>query len=263
MTKVTLVSPIYNLHGVRVDNLLQSINCQTQGDIETILVDYGSTEKNHDYLLDTVEPYNVKVIYVKDVIWSPPRACNIGIRQAKGEIVIKIDADLILEHKTIEDTVNTIGKRNLFIIRQPLYLPRDYDYENLNLPRDYGRLRETKTHYQLPSYGGFFAAPRTWWHHVRGYDERYVWYGCNDWDLWNRALHSKMNRIIYGEPNLKGMKGISPYRKHTHVYHQWHRKPWERLELNQKTFDLYRKQNRQIYNASTNVIRNTEDWGKT
>lgn len=261
MTTVTLVSPIYNLHGARVDNLLQSINCQTIHDIETILIDYGSNEKNHDYLMDTIEPYDVKVIYVEDVIWSPPRACNIGIRQAQGKYVIKIDADLILEPRAVEDTVEKMRGRNMFIIRQPLYLPKDFDYENINLPRDYSKLRKTKTHYQLPSYGGFFAASREWWHKVRGYDERYVWYGCNDWDLWNRALHDKMNRLIFGEPNLKGMKGITAYNKNTHVYHQWHEQPWIRLDLTRKTYDLYRKQNRQIYNASNTVIRNTENWG--
>lgn len=256
---VSIVVPIYNLYGSRIRNLLESIRCQTI-DSEVILVDYGSGNEGHQRLVDTVSPYDVSLIYVPDVEWSPPRACNIGIKKAVGDTVIKVDADLILEPKTLEDTVECTTKTS-FVIRQPKFLYEDFDYENLRLPRDYPKIRQAKSEYWLPSYGGFFAAHHTWWRRVRGYDERYKWYGCNDWDLWNRAIHSGLNRWIFGEPGLKGMKGISPYRRDTFVYHQWHSDPATRLGVDKEFLEEHRDRNRQIYNNSEQVVRNSEQWG--
>jgi len=257
--KPTLVIPIYNLHGARIRNLLSSISLQTV-EAETILVDYGSENEGHLKLVETVEPYDVELIYVPDVEWSVPRACNIGIRKAGGEVIIKVDADNILEPHTLEDTLEYVTKHS-FVIRQPKFIRKGFPMENLKLPQDYPKIREAKYDYWLPSYGGFFAVHRDWWHKVHGYDERYIWYGCNDWDIWNRAVRSGLKRYIFGEPGLKDMKGISPYKQDTFVYHQWHPLPPERLGISEEFFEQYREKNRQIYNGASSIVRNTETWG--
>lgn len=256
---ITLVIPVYNLHGARVHNLMQSITCQTV-EPEVIIVDYGSKNEEYHLLRETLSEYNVELIHIPNVEWSPPRACNIGIKKAEGDIVIKLDADLILEPHTLEDTLNYATK-NSFVIRQPKFLTKQFNIENLRLPRDYPKIREAKSNYFLPSYGGFFAAHKKWWHRVHGYDERYLWYGCNDWDIWNRGVRSGLKRWIFGEPGLKGMKGISPYNPDTFVYHQWHPLPPQRLGLTEETFEKHRDRNRQIYNDSQGLVRNSEGWG--
>ena len=259
---VSLVIATHNIDAPRVRNLLESIQCQTIYDeIETVLVDYASTESNQKKLQETVKPFNCQTYIVNEDEWCPPRANNIGIRKTSTETVIKTDADLILEPRAVEDTLQHMRDKRTFIIRQPLFLPRQLDLSTLSFPRDYQKIRAQKLHYQLPSYGGFFAAPKQWWNKVRGYDERYKIYGCNDWDLWNRALKNGMNRRIFGKPGNKGMKGITEYTKNSLVYHQWHPKPWIRLNVTQEKFKLYKKTNRQIYNASKEVIRNNKDWG--
>ena len=256
---ISLIVPIYNLHGARIRNLLSSIECQTV-ESEVILIDYGSNNEEHLKLVDTVEPYDVDLTYVPSVVWSPPRACNIGIRKAGGDIIIKLDADLILEPHSLEDTLEYTTKRG-FVIRQPLFLTKRFNAENLALPQDYPKIREAKSNYLLPSYGGFFAAHREWWHKIRGYDERYLWYGCNDWDIWQRAIRSGLKRWIFGEPGLKGMKGISPYKQDTYVYHQWHKEPPQRLNITDEVYEKHRARNRQIYNSSKKIVRNGEMWG--
>jgi glycosyltransferase involved in cell wall biosynthesis len=211
--------------------------------------------------METTRHFDCKVIHIPNVEWSPPRACNIGIRRAEGDTIIKIDADLILEPEALEDTLQ-YTKHHVFVIRQPLYLPEELDLSSLRFPRDYNKLRTLKTHYQLPSYGGFFAVNRDWWHKIRGYDERYVWYGCNDWDLWQRGLRSGLRRIIFGKEGLKKMMGITDYKENSKVYHQWHEKPWKRLKISRDKFDAYKKRNRKIYNEANNILRNTEEWGR-
>lgn len=259
---VSLVIATHNIDAPRMQNLLESIQCQTICDkIETIIVDYASTQENQEQLQKITTPFNCNVYTINQGEWSPPRANNIGIRKTSAKTVIKIDADLILEPRAVEDTLHHMKNKRTFIIRQPLFLPRQLDLSTLAFPRDYERIKNEKLHYQLPSYGGFFAAPRQWWHRIRGYDERYRLYGCNDWDLWNRALRDGMNRVIFGEPNLKGMKGITAYTPNSRVYHQWHPKPWIRLNVSTERFESYKKKNRQIYNDSKGVIRNNKDWG--
>lgn len=257
---ISLVIPTYNLHGARIRNLLSSISHQTI-EAETIIVDYGSGNEEHLKLVEDADPYNVELIHIPDVEWSPPRACNIGVRKARGDTIIKLDADLILEPHTLEDTLEYVSKGS-FVIRQPKFLTKHFNIENLTLPRDYPQIREAQYNYFLPSYGGFFAAHHDWWHKVRGYDERYLWYGCNDWDLWNRAVRSGLKRWIFGQPGLKGMKGISPYAKDTYVYHQWHPEPAIRLNITEEAFEKHRERNREIYNNAQEVVRNAENWGR-
>ena len=260
--RVSLVIATHNIDTPRVRNLLESIQCQTiHSEIETVIVDYASTEDNQTQLQETVNPFNANIYIVNHKEWSPPRANNIGLRKESAKTIIKIDADTILEPRAVEDTLNHMKTRKTFIIKQPLFLPRQLDLSTLQFPRDYKRIAGEKLHYQLPSYGGFFAAHRQWWHRVRGYDERYLLYGCNDWDLWNRAIRSGMNRIIFGKPGNKGMRGITAYTNNSRIYHQWHPKPWIRLNIAKETFEKHKKKNRQIYNASTDVIRNNADWG--
>ena len=93
--KISVIIPIYNCQKY-LSECLQSLSNQSISDFETILVDDGSSDSS----LEICETYSlnkdkVKVIHTDNNGVSIAR--NIGLKNAKGELVIFIDADDVLE----------------------------------------------------------------------------------------------------------------------------------------------------------------------
>jgi hypothetical protein len=260
---ISLVVPIRNLHGSRIQNLLRSIELQSEKKLQVVLSNYGSTTENTKKLLETTSKFNCAVWNTPtDEVWGLPIASNIGIRRAKGKYIARLDADLILEPQVIEDTLQRLSaNRSLFVIRQPIFLPEDFDCENLELPEDYEKLRAQPKRYISPSYGAFVAAEREWWHKVRGYDERMMVWGLPDWDIWRRSAHSGLKRLLIGESKSKRKRPIIKPPRDTLIYHQWHPVPHIRQGLNEETFNYYRERNREVYAEHREVVKNDEGWG--
>lgn len=93
--KITVVIPTYNT-GKNLYHLFNSIKNQTIGfdNIEVILVDDNSTDKDTLYILDELSSYeNVSVILQSENSGFPGKGRNIGLEKAKGEFVIFSDHD--------------------------------------------------------------------------------------------------------------------------------------------------------------------------
>jgi glycosyltransferase involved in cell wall biosynthesis len=85
--KVSVVIPCYNSASfIRVS--LDSIRAQTVTPVEILVVDDGSTDDIEKVLADYPE-----VTLVKKPNGGPSTARNLGIRQAKGDIIMMLDSD--------------------------------------------------------------------------------------------------------------------------------------------------------------------------
>jgi glycosyltransferase involved in cell wall biosynthesis len=83
---VTVIIPTYNsAHTIHIT--LDSLKRQSYKNIEIIVVDDGSTDNTKDILKD----YNVKYLQQKNQ--GPAGARNLGLKHAKGEIIVFTDAD--------------------------------------------------------------------------------------------------------------------------------------------------------------------------
>ena len=236
---LSLVIPIRNLHGARIRNLLRSIELQQTENLQTILSNYGSTEENTRKLLETTSSFNCAVWDTStDEAWGLSIPSNIGIRRATGKYIARLDADLILEPHVLKDTLQRLNaQENLLIIRQPIFLPEDFNFENLKLPQDYGKLMAQPKRYITPSYGAFVVTKRSWWHRIRGYEERFRGWGLPDWDLWRRTARSGVKRLLIGESISKRKRNIIKPPEDTVVYHQWHPLPRVRQGFYEETFN--------------------------
>ena len=81
--KVSVVMPIYNAYDY-LRPAIDSIICQTLGEIELICVDDGSTDQS----LDIIRQYQKKDARIRIVTQTnagPAVARNNGIRRARGE----------------------------------------------------------------------------------------------------------------------------------------------------------------------------------
>ena len=89
--KVSVVMPIYNAYDY-LRPAIDSIICQTLGEIELICVDDGSTDQS----LDIIRQYQKKDARIRIVTQTnagPAVARNNGIRRARGEYIAFLDAD--------------------------------------------------------------------------------------------------------------------------------------------------------------------------
>lgn len=100
-TLVSIVIPIYNEEKVIAD-CLESLKEQSWQNLETILVDDGSTDKS----AQIVKTFGVTLL--KQNHKGPGSARNLGARRAKGEILVFVDADMTFEKNFVNDLVSPI-----------------------------------------------------------------------------------------------------------------------------------------------------------
>ncbi len=102
--KVSIVIPCYNM-GEFIDDAINSVLTQTFKNYEIIIVDDGSDNKATTNKLDEIrrEKPEIKIISQKNSGLSAAR--NTGIKDAKGEYIVCLDSDDILDTHYLEQLV--------------------------------------------------------------------------------------------------------------------------------------------------------------
>ncbi len=147
---------------------------------EIILIDFGSSEN-----LAAIP--GCRVVRVKTDRWCLAEANNIGIAEAKNDVVLKIDADvqLLIGDDTLQDLADTVAAgRVAFYVLQPT----DFQYEHGQRIRK--RLRATWGE----GCGNLFNRADVV--EIGGFDTRYFDYGGEDNDLCQR-LRRYGKRVDY------------------------------------------------------------------
>lgn len=122
--KVSVVIPVYN-ESDYLHPALDSVLDQTLREIEIICVDDGSTDDS----LDIVKEYQKaddRIRIVTEQNAGPAWARNNGLRRARGEFVIFLDADDFFEPTLLERLYTRGCEQNLDIVLT------DYDFYNCN-----------------------------------------------------------------------------------------------------------------------------------
>lgn len=88
--KVSVVIPCYN-QGEFIDEAVESVLNQTCRDFEIIIVDDGSTDEGTRLKLRGYDRPMTRVVHTRNM--GLPSARNNGIREAKGEFILPLDAD--------------------------------------------------------------------------------------------------------------------------------------------------------------------------
>ena len=100
---VSIIVPAYNEEKV-IANCVKSIESSGYKNIEIILVDDGSSDQTLKIMRRYENPPKVQVIAQKN--GGKASALNHGFQQAKGEILLFVDADGIFTHSTIREMLN-------------------------------------------------------------------------------------------------------------------------------------------------------------
>lgn len=104
---VSVIVPHYNL-AQYLPETLASIRKQTYPNIETIVIDDGSTHPDAIALVASLTGPNLRVVRQANTGLSGAR--NTGLREAKGEFVLPLDADDLIAPTFVERAVRVLQK---------------------------------------------------------------------------------------------------------------------------------------------------------
>ncbi len=120
---ISIIIPFYNEQEVIADCLL-SLSKQTYPNIEIITIDDGSSDSS----IQVIKKFPVKIL--KQDHKGPGVARNIGAQNAKGEILVFVDADMSFDRNFIKDltvpilkgkTIGTFSKNEMNKNRENLF----------------------------------------------------------------------------------------------------------------------------------------------
>ncbi|GAG41034.1 unnamed protein product, partial [marine sediment metagenome] len=222
--------------------------------LELIVVDYGSTEENHEKLMQVLPDCTV-YRYETDELWSLAVARNIGLRRATARYSCALDADLIMEPRVLEVAhgIHNIHPRIYMSTRVVLLNVAAVDIATLTLPEDYEKLITARWTYTSEGWGGFVSAPTKWWKECQGFDERMKVWGWEDVDMWKRAARAGMDRRRLN----------NEIEWETNIYHLHHLNvQLEAHQAGDKEVIATIRHNERWTKSTKGILRNDENWGK-
>lgn len=105
---VSIIIPVYNEEKTIAD-CLTSLFTQTYKKLEIIVIDDGSRD-NSKSKIEEIQSHtptpNIKLISQQHL--GPAQARNTGVKLAKGEIIVFVDADMVFDKNFIKDLVTPI-----------------------------------------------------------------------------------------------------------------------------------------------------------
>lgn len=249
----SIVIPIRDRCGHMLRNCLKSVELQTLKPLEIIVVDYGSTDENHEKLMQLL-PDCTFYRCETSAIWSLSVARNIGLRRAKARISCAFDADLIMEPRVLEVAhgIHSTNPRIYMSNRVVLLDPAALNAATITLPRDYKKISKARSSHTSEGWGGFVSAPSEWWHECQGFDERMKVWGWEDVDMWKRSARANMAR----------RRLDNAMEEETTIYHLPHASvPIKAYETQDKETIATIRQNERWTKRYNRVLRNDENWG--
>lgn len=101
---ISVIIPVYNEQD-SLKGCLESLGGQSYKPLEIIVVDDGSTDKSQEIAK------RLKAILLKQNHRGPGVARNLGAQNARGNILVFVDADMVFEKDFIKDLTEPIAKK--------------------------------------------------------------------------------------------------------------------------------------------------------
>ena len=104
---VSVVMPCYN-DGKYIGESVDSLRKQTYSNIELLIIDDGSDDRETVDVIHSLSFPDLKVLHTDHV--GPSGARNNGIKEARGEYILPLDADDLIDPTYIEKAVSIMQK---------------------------------------------------------------------------------------------------------------------------------------------------------
>ena len=172
-------------YGIYLDKAIKSVFDQTFKEIELIVIDDGSTDISNVIINKYKKRKNYKVIYNK-TSKGLIKSSNIAIKAARGEYVIRLDADDYLDPNALSVLYNAICKdKNIALVYSDYYLI-DRNNNVLSLEKQLRRANKKLNH--LPVLAACCLIKKNALFSVNLYDENFT--RQDGYDIWYKLLNS-------------------------------------------------------------------------
>lgn len=120
--RVSVITPVYNA-GLYLEQMLDSLICQSLKDIEIICVDDGSVDDSA-LILEEYSRKDKRIHVITQKNLGPGPARNAGIKQAKGEYILFLDADDFFERDMLSRSYRKAKRTDadIVVFRSNMYL---------------------------------------------------------------------------------------------------------------------------------------------
>jgi glycosyltransferase involved in cell wall biosynthesis len=209
---VSVVIPMRDRGGVRLDNCLRSLRWQDvdPSRIEIVISDFGSNANQLPAIRALAARHGARLVETPAAgSWNRAKALNIGIRAARGTIVLCTDADMIFQENFLSTVLSAFDRHGgrVIALSRTWDLPssvaeRHWEQSEFPALKNLGRMRQTS------GTGACQAAPRTFYEFGHGYDEKLLYWGFEDGDMLARARRFGLEPLWISDK--------------TSMVHQWH-----------------------------------------
>lgn len=200
---VSIIIGYRNRETPRIQRCLESLSLQSSKDFELIFVDYGSDDAMAAAASILVRSFSFAQYIFNDtrgMYWNRSHALNSGIHYASGEIILFADIDLVFEPDFISK-LSALNFQQVFYTFNCYYLPEGYEIS--------GKTKQEMAARAVENYVGLFAIAKDYIAAINGFDEYYMVWGIEDFDIYDRLEKAGYNRV-----GLTAAAFAS--------YHQWH-----------------------------------------
>lgn len=210
--RISVIIPARNRAGLRLSMCLASLRHQEMpaSQVEILLSDFGSDAEHAASLRALCKTYDCVYIRTEtNALWNRSLALNIAVRRATGAYVLSTDVDMLFAPNFLQVVFAELMKGNIFVVCRCRDLPED-TADRVWSSADYDALLARSTFREFPGTGACQAVRREWLLAVRGYDEKYVYWGYEDRDMFQRAKRAGLDIVWIHDK--------------TSMLHQWHKK---------------------------------------
>ncbi|MBI5831513.1 MAG: hypothetical protein HZB16_04275 [Armatimonadetes bacterium] len=251
-----------NRSGQRVDNFMRTLRRQTMPPdmVDITLVDYGSEPDHAASLREACLDWRVRYVGYSVPSHLERRrghALNVGLRQMPTwcRIALCTDIDMLFAPNLLEWVMRTqLAYPRALTLCQFMDLPEDAIGPDTDPVAEFERLHALGIWYDDGATGPCTAAPREWFHAIRGFDERLFGEDHDDADIHHRAKRDGLVDVwIHGQTTL---------------LHQWHYRRYDppstpEQALDHVSYHRHDEPNRHIVATSETVVRNEGfEWGQ-
>jgi len=178
--KVSVVIPSYN-SAKYITETIESILTSTYQDYEIVIVDDGSTD-NTKKIVEDLKKRSDKIQYLYQTNKGLPAARNCGIKSAKGEYILPLDADDRISANYMDEAVQVLEQNNDIKI---VYCEAEFFGDRTGKWELPPFSLKTISRKNIIFACSFYRKKD--WKKAGGYSEEMTW-GWEDWEFWLSIL---------------------------------------------------------------------------
>lgn len=210
---MAVVMPVRNYAAAAMKRCIESLRRQESdpAKLDILIADYGSSSEHAAAVKELATATGARYVWFDEKgPWNRSRAINLGVRATTAPIVVTSDADLVFPQnftETVLGLLDTYVGREVYAYAPMMDLPESITIDLDDYEADYKRLLAVAKE-RVWSRGNVIFS-RALFERMRGWEEAYEIWGCEDNDFFDRAKRSGAAVV--------DLKGVTSYLHHWHI----------------------------------------------